>query len=90
VLLPQKPDAVYHLLRSGARRIETVGEACILLLEELNALGGHDSLHSSRLEALDPRLCLKRATTERCELVTEMLDQHLQLRKCGYLRTYAV
>jgi hypothetical protein len=30
VLLPQKPDAVDHLLRSGARRIETIGETGIL------------------------------------------------------------
>jgi hypothetical protein len=90
MLLPEKPDAVDHLLSSGTRCIETSGETGILFLEELNALRGDNALHAGRLEALDPRLGLKRATTERCELVTEVLDQHLQLRKCGYFRTYAV
>jgi hypothetical protein len=90
VLLTQKPDAIDHLLRSGARSIETSGESGVLFLQELNALRRDNALYARGLEALDARLGLKRATSEGCELVTEMLDQHLQLRKCGYFRTYAV
>jgi hypothetical protein len=74
VLLTQKPDAVNHLLSSGARCIETSGETGILFLEELNALRRDNALHASGLETLDPRLSLKRTTTEGCQLVTEVLD----------------
>jgi hypothetical protein len=64
VLLPQKSDAINHLLRSGARCIETSCETGIFFFEELNALRRDNALHARRLEALDPRLSLKRATTE--------------------------
>jgi hypothetical protein len=90
VLLPEKAHAIDHLLGSGARGIEAVGETRILFLEKLNALGGYYSLHSGGLEALDPRLRLQRAATERRELVTQMLHQLLQLRERGSFRTYAV
>jgi hypothetical protein len=64
VLLPQKPDAVNHLLSSGPRCIESSGETGILFLEKLNPLRRDNALHARGLEALDPRFGLKRTTTE--------------------------
>jgi hypothetical protein len=90
MLLPQESNAVDHLLRSGTRGIEAVGEPRVLFLEELNTLGGHHSLYARRLQAFDARLGLQSTAAEGCELVTKMLDQHLQLRERGYFRTYAV
>jgi hypothetical protein len=90
VLLPKKPDAVDDLLSPRTRGVEAGGEAGVLALQELHALGRDHSLDSSGFEALEPRLGLKGATPERSQLVTEMLDQLLQLRKGSYLRPYAV
>lgn len=90
MLLPEKADAIDHLLRSCARGIEPAGETSIFFLQKLNALRGYDSLHSGRLQALDARLRLQRPAAERGELVTEMLHQLLKLRKGGSIRPYAV
>ena len=64
MLLPQKPDAVDHLLGSGTGCVETSRETGIFFLEELNALRRDNPFHARRLEALDPRFGLKGATTE--------------------------
>ncbi len=90
MLLPQKANAVDHLLGSRARGIEPARESGVLCLQKLNALGGHDSLHSGGLQALDARLRLQSTAAERGELVTEMLHQLLQFRERGSFRTYAV
>jgi hypothetical protein len=90
VLLPEKPDAIDDLLSPRTGRVEAGGEAGVLALQELNALGGDYSLDSSGFEAFQPRLGLQGPTPEGSQLVTKMLDQLLQLRKGGYLRPYAV
>jgi hypothetical protein len=86
VLLFEKSDAIDHLLRSGACRLESASQSGVLSFQKLNALGRNDTLHSCRLEALEPRLGLKRTSTKGSQLVTEMLHQLLELRKSGFLR----
>jgi hypothetical protein len=90
VLLSEETNAVDYLLGAGPCGFETAGESGVLALQKLDALGGHDSLHPRHLETLEARLGLQRPTSEGRQLVTEMLDQLLQLRKCGSFRTYAV
>src|SRR6476620_2478745 len=90
VLLSEKSNAVDHLLRPRARRLEAGGEACVFSLQKLNPLGRDYSLHSSGLEALESRLGLERASTERCELITEMGDELLELSERRDLRPCAV
>jgi hypothetical protein len=90
VLLPEEPDTIDHLLSSFARGSESLGQAGVLSLQGLDALGRDDALHSRRLETLQPRLGLKRATAKRCQLVAKMFDELLQLRKGGSFRSYAV
>src|SRR6266436_1969740 len=90
MLLSEKANAIDHLLRARTRGIEPAREPRVFLLQELHALRGHNSFHSGRLEVLDARLRLERPTAERGELVTEMLHELLQLRKCGHIRPYAV
>jgi len=89
MLLSEKANPIDHLLRACTRGIEPAREPRVLLLQKLHALRGHDSLHSGRLQVLDARLRLQRPTAERGELVTEMLHELLQLRKCGNIRPYA-
>ena len=90
MLLPEESDAIDHLLSSFACSSESLGEASVLPLEELDALRRDDSLHSRRLETLQPRFRLKRATSKGCQLVAKMFDELLQLRKGGSFRSYAV
>ncbi len=89
MLLAQKANAVDHLLGSRSRGIQPARESGVLSLKKLNALGGHDALHSRGLEALDARLRLHSTAAKRGELVTEVLHQLLQLRERGSFRTYA-
>jgi hypothetical protein len=90
MLLSQKADAVDHLLGPGARGIQPARESRVLLLEMLDALRGHNTLHSRRLEALDAGFRLESTAAERGELVAEVLHELLQLGEGGYFRTYAV
>jgi hypothetical protein len=90
VLLSEKSDAVDHLLGSRAGSLETRGETGIFALEKLHSLRGNDTLHSGRLQALEPRLGLQRAPAKGSELVAKMLDELLQLTKRGSFRSYAV
>jgi len=64
MLLPEKANAIDHLLRSRTRGIETAGESGVLFLQKLYALGGHDPLYSGRFQALDARFRLQRPTAE--------------------------
>jgi hypothetical protein len=90
VLLPQKPNTVDHLLGTSTRCFETSGESGVLALEVLYALGRYYSLHSRRLEGLEPRLGLQRAASKRRELITEVMNQLLELRESRYLRPCVV
>ncbi len=64
MLLAEKANAIDHLLRSCTRGIEAAGESGVLFLQKLHALGGHDSLHSGRFQALDAGLRLQRPTAK--------------------------
>jgi hypothetical protein len=90
VLLPEEADAIDHLLSPLARRGKTLRQPGILALEELNTFWRDDAFHSGRLERLEPRFRLERAAAKGCQLVTEMLDELLQLRECRDFRPYAV
>jgi hypothetical protein len=90
MLLAEKPNAVDHLLRPRARCIEAGGETGVLALQKLDALRRDYSLHSSGLEALESGLGLEGATPKRGELVTEVMDELLELRESRDLRPCAV
>jgi hypothetical protein len=90
VLLSEKPHTVDHLLGAGSRGLETGIETRVLALEELNSLRRHDTFHTGCFETLETRFRLKRSAAKGRELVTEMLDELLQLREGGYFRTCAV
>jgi hypothetical protein len=90
MLLSEKADAVDHLLGSRAGCLEAVVESGILLLKELDALRRDDTFRAGDLEALETSLGLEGAAAERGELVTEMLDELLQLREGGSFRSCAV
>jgi hypothetical protein len=90
VLLPKEADPIDHLLRARARSLQPTVEAGVFPLEKLNALRRDNALASRCLEPFEPSFCLQRATTEGGELVTQMLDELLELRECCYFRTYAV
>jgi superfamily II helicase len=90
VLLSEKPHAIDHLLSAFAGGGEALGQTGVLTLEELHALRGDDALDSRRLEGLESRLRLQRATSKRSELVAQVLDQLLELRERGSFRSYAV
>jgi len=90
VLLSKEPHPIDHLLGAGARGLEASGEAGIFPLEELDALGRNHAFHAGGLQPLEARFRLKRAASKRGELVTEVLDQLLQLTKRRYFRSYAV
>jgi hypothetical protein len=90
VLLPEKSDAVDDLLGARTRCVETSGESGVFALEILNALRRDDSLHSRRLETLEPRLGLQCAASKGRELITEVMNQLLELGKGGYLRPCVV
>jgi hypothetical protein len=90
VLLSEEPDAVDHLLSSISRGGKTLGEAGILALEELNALGRDDTLHPGRLQSLEPGLGLQSTPAKRGQLVTQVLYEMLELVKRRGFRSYAV
>ena len=90
MLLPQEPHAVDHLLCTRARRFESLVEAGVLSLEMLYTLRRDNTLYTCLLEGFESRLRLQCATTERRQLIAEVLHQLLQLRKRGYFRTCAV
>jgi hypothetical protein len=86
VLLSEEANPIDHLLGSGTRGLETIGESGVLLLEKLDALGRDDTLHACYFQAFEPSFCLKSPASERSELVAEMLHQLLELRESGALR----
>ena len=90
MLLSEEPDAIDHLLSSRTGSLESTVETGILFLEELDALGRHNALNSGDFQALESSFCLEGAAPKRSELVAQMLDQLLQLREGGPLRSYAV
>jgi hypothetical protein len=90
MLLSEEPDPIDHLLGPLARGGETFRETRVLALEKLHPFRRNDAFHSRRLESFEPRLRLERAAAERRQLVTEVLDQLLKLRKGGSFRSYAV
>jgi hypothetical protein len=90
VLLSEEPDAIDHLLRARAGRLQPAVETGVLALQKLNALGGDHALASRCLESLEASLSLQSAATECGELVTEMLYELLELGERCCFRTYAV
>src|SRR5688500_15597293 len=90
MLLSEKANAIDHLLCTCSCRVEPVSEAGVFPLQVLNTLGRDDSLHSRRLQTLQPRLSLQSAAPEGSELVTQVLHELLELREGGYLRPCAV
>jgi hypothetical protein len=90
VLLPEESDSIDHLLCPIARCGESLGESRVFPLEELNALGRDNPFHSGGFEGLQARLSLEGTAAKGGQLVTEMLDQLLELSKCCDFRSYAV
>jgi hypothetical protein len=90
VLLPEEPDPIDHLLCPIAGSGEALGQSRVLPLEELNALRRDDPFHSGRFEGLQARLSLEGTAAKGGQLVTEMLDQLLELSKSCDFRSYAV
>jgi hypothetical protein len=64
VLLLQESDSVDYLLSACTRGLEPTRESSVFTLQKLDALRRNDSLYSRRLQALETRLGLKRATTK--------------------------
>ena len=90
MLLAEKPNAVNHLLSALTRRRQSFREAGVLALQELDAFRRHDALDASRLQGLEARLGLERASTKGCQLVAEMLDELLELCERRSFRSCAV
>jgi hypothetical protein len=90
MLLPEEAHPIDHLLGARAGGLQTTGETRVLALQELYSLRRDDSFHSGDLETLESSLGLERATSKGGELVTEVLDQQLQLGERRDLRSYAV
>jgi hypothetical protein len=90
VLLPEEAYAIDHLLSPLASGGQALGQSGILALEKLHPLRRDDALHSGRFETLEPGFGLESAAAEGCQLVTEVFNQLLELRKCRSFRTYAV
>jgi hypothetical protein len=90
VLLPEEANAIDHLLSSLARCGEALGKRRVLPLEELYAFRRGHSLDARRLKTLEPSFGLERPPAKGGELVTEVLDELLELCKGCSFRTYAV
>ena len=90
MLLSKEADPIDHLLCTLTSRSQALGQSGILPLEKLHSLGGDYALRSRGFQALEPSFRLQSAASEGCQLLTEVLYQLLELRKCRSFRTYAV
>jgi hypothetical protein len=82
-LLPEKPDAVEHLLGARARRLELALQPFVLPLEMRDAAR---QVEVHRTDAavrsfhfLETRFGRERATPERRELVRQVVDERSQI-----------
>ena len=91
MLLPKKTHSVKHLSRPVARFLESQLQICVFALELCDARRVGLGWVAWCLELLESRFGLERAAPEGSELVTQVADEPLEVRKRGrHLRPFAV
>jgi hypothetical protein len=90
MLLAEKANPLENLSRPLSGDIEPFLEIGILMLELLDFLRAQAGGTRSTFDCLHSRFCLKRATPERRQLVTEMPNELLELLERVDVRTFAV
>jgi hypothetical protein len=81
VLLPKKANAIEHLASSAASFFETQLQIRVLPLELFDSFRARARCAGRGLERFNSRLGVKRAAAERRELVTEVTNQLVEIRK---------
>jgi hypothetical protein len=81
VLLPKETNAIEHLTSSVPSFFKTQLQVRVLSLEFCDSFRARARRAGGRLESFDSRLSVKCAAAERRQLVTEVTDELVEIRK---------
>jgi hypothetical protein len=83
VLLAEKANPIEHLTCSPARGLETHFQARIFALELFDSLGTGPRRSRRALERFHSGLGLQCSSAEGSKLISEVMNQGLEVRECG-------